>query len=357
MTLAKKYFLFLCAISFLEMSGQDIHFSQYTRSPLALNPALTSAYNDLQGSFNHKEQWRSVNAFRTSAVSFEMKFSQFPWVKVDKMTETYRKKLAKGLALGIYVYGDNAGDGNLRHNQANLSLAYHLMLNKENMLSAGLMGGIAQRSISEEELRWNNQYAGGTYNATAGSGETFADHAFTYADYSLGLLWSYGSESRYLSANDQKHLSAGISVYHVTQPRQSFLSENDLQYRRWTAHFNSLFGISNTPYSIGISALYLRQGPQSELTPGFLFKYKPKDESRYTGYVKSAAISVGCLYRVNDALVPVLLLEMDAYSIAVSYDINVSGLTPATSGRGGFEISLRFCKPSPFLYQNSNSIF
>jgi hypothetical protein len=96
----------------------------------------------------------------------------------------------------------------------------------------------------------------------------------------------------------------------------------------------------------------MRQGPLNELTFGALIKYMLKDDSKYTGYVKGAAFSLGCYYRNKDAIIPYFLVEMGYYSLGISYDTNISGLTAATSGRGGFEIALRFHMPSPFLYQN-----
>ena len=173
----------------------------------------------------------------------------------------------------------------------------------------------------------------------------------------MGVLWSYGDASRYTSANDQKHINAGISLAHFNSPGYSFISTDagDLDWK-WTANANSLIGISNSLYSVGPSVLFMQQGPLSEITFGMLFKYKFKEESKYTGYVRGAAISAGCYYRNKDAVIPFLLIELDAYSLGLSYDANISGLKTATAGRGGFEISIRFNTPSSFLYQTKSRI-
>ena len=97
------------------------------------------------------------------------------------------------------------------------------------------------------------------------------------------------------------------------------------------------------------------QGSQKEITFGTMIKYKLKEESKYTGVIKSTVLSLGCFYRNRDAVIPYFLMEMDKYTIGISYDTNISSLTAATTGRGGFEISLRFGTPSPFLYQNAKS--
>ena len=341
--LLTAYCLLLPTISF----SQDIHFSQYDFSPLTLNPALTSAYKNNQVTVHYKEQWKVANAYRTSAVTFEMKLNQKIW-----------KKLAKGLAFGINVFSDKAGDGNMKQTQANLSIAYHTLLDQNNTLSGGIMGGVAQRSISPNGLRWNNQYLGGVYDPNISSGENFSTQSFVNGDYSAGLLWSYGEGSRYMTANDQKFINAGFAVSHVGNPKQSFIGNSSEQLNwKWTVHANSLLGIENTPFSIGPSLLYMRQGAFNELTFGGLIKYKFKEASKYTGYIKGAAISAGCFYRNRDAVMPFFLIEIDRYSIGISYDTNISGLANATNGRGGFEITLRFGNPSSFNKFNAKSRF
>lgn len=334
---------------------QDIHFSQYTYSPLTLNPALTSAYKEIQGTLNYKQQWRSVKAYRTEEVTFEMKLNQKTWKKLDKYTEAFKKKLMKGLALGVNFFTDKAGDGSMRILQGNLAVAYHAALSEQNSLSLGLMGGIAQRSMSPGSLRWNSQYASGVYDPSAGSGENFGPLAYIYGDYTAGILFSHGKESAYMSSNDQKFFNMGASVSHLTQPNQSFMGSGDRLYMKYTFHTNVLIGIKNTNFSVAPSALFMRQGPTMEITFGGMIKYKLKEESKYTGIVKNSVFSAGCFYRNNDAIIPYVLLEMDRYSLGISYDTNISGLKTATTGRGGIEISFRVNNSNPFLYQNSKS--
>ena len=45
------------------------------------------------------------------------------------------------------------------------------------------------------------------------------------------------------------------------------------------------------------------------------------------------------------------MLEVANFAVGMSYDINVSSLKVASSGKGGFEISLRYTNPNPFEKQ------
>lgn len=349
--------LLFCLLVFLSscLLAQDVHFSQYTFSSLQINPPNTAVSKDLIATLQHKEQWRSVNAFRTSAGCFEMKFNQKRWTRIQKMTSTFKKKLVKGLAWGLQGFTDKAGDGGIKHTRINSSLAYHVLLDPNNTLSAGFSGGFSQRSLITDGLRWNSQYNNGTYDPSQLSGESISSSSLFFWDYGAGILWSYGDAARYMTSNDHKHFSAGVSVDHLNRPVYSFLGSNERLNRRWTGTLGSVIGIPNSPYSLCPSALYMQQGSLKELTAGLLLKYKFREESKYTGNVKGAAVSLGCFYRNKDAVIPMVLLEMDAYSLGISYDTNISGLTSVTQGRGGFEISLRFSTPSPFLYQNVKS--
>lgn len=39
------------------------------------------------------------------------------------------------------------------------------------------------------------------------------------------------------------------------------------------------------------------------------------------------------------------MFEKENFSVGLSYDLNLSGLTPSSKTRGGFEISLKYIAP------------
>lgn len=49
----------------------------------------------------------------------------------------------------------------------------------------------------------------------------------------------------------------------------------------------------------------------------------------------------GMYYRLQDAFIPIVKLNYNDFTVAVSYDLNASKLRAASNFRGGFEISLR----------------
>jgi len=78
------------------------------------------------------------------------------------------------------------------------------------------------------------------------------------------------------------------------------------------------------------------------------------EQSHYTGFMKESALTIAASYRVGDAFIPNVMLEISNFAVGVGYDVNVSGLNVASDGRGGIELFLRYINPSPFRYQNKS---
>jgi hypothetical protein len=53
-------------------------------------------------------------------------------------------------------------------------------------------------------------------------------------------------------------------------------------------------------------------------------------------------IHAGTFLRWNDAIIPVLKLDYNPFSVSISYDVNISKLKPSSYGRGGYEISISY---------------
>ena len=54
------------------------------------------------------------------------------------------------------------------------------------------------------------------------------------------------------------------------------------------------------------------------------------------------AISLGCFYRWDDAIVPLLKYQFQNWTFGLSYDVNVSKLARASRTIGAFELTLSY---------------
>jgi len=335
---------FFLLLLFAKLPAQDVHFSQCWMTPLLQNPGMAGANYDLQAIANYKDQWGSVaSPYKTFDLSFDMKLNH--------------KKAKKGfMAAGINVLSDKAGDSNMGTTQEIASVAYHIILDNKSTFGGGIMAGLAQRSISYSQLQWMNQYDGTAYNPALSSGEPAGDTRSSYANLGAGVVWAYKKGEEYISGNDQLRATLGVSVFQPHQPDYSFYNTNEKLHRKIIAHGNILYGIKNTNLCIVPGYNMTFQGRANEILFGSLLRYITKESSKYTGYVKGSAFSLGVYYRNRDALVPTFVMEMGQYTLGLSYDVNLSGLKTVSSGRGGFEISLRFVNPNPFLYKSASRI-
>jgi type IX secretion system PorP/SprF family membrane protein len=341
-------FFFFIMLATPDTSAQDIHFSQFYLAPLTQNPAMAGALYDLQGIVNYKDQWQSVTSpYRTVAVSFDMRLNS--------------KKRRKGFwAAGINIFNDKAGDAGMGITQANLTAAYHVHLNEYNTLGAGLQGGFAQHTISPGALQWGNQYDGTSYNGSLSSGEPLpaGSGSFTYLDAGAGLVWTYNntSGSRNVTDNHDLKFNLGVSVFHVNQPNYSFYNDGEKLYMKAVVHGDALISIPGTSLGVVPGFMFYRQGNVQEIYAGTMVRLKMKQESKFTGFEKGAAISMGGYYRAGDGLAAAMLLEYANYAIGFSYDFNTSPLKTASMVRGGVEVTLRFVTPNPFLKRGGSSI-
>ena len=328
----------LLVLSGLSGICQDIHFSQFNNTPLLINPALAGTAADIDATLNYKDQWRSVaSPYKTFSASYAMKLSKKRWGYYG---------------LGLTFMNDVAGDALMSNLSGLLSFSCSRKLNSNNVLGAGIQAGFHERSIIANELKWGSQYNGLNYDPSIPSGEAPPQDRFEYLDVSTGMYWNYGSEQMYISANDALRVHAGISVFHLNKPQQSFYVEGgDPLHPKLVAHGGLDFGIKNTSYALVPGFIFFKQGPAKEILAGSLFRYNIREDAKYTGYIKSASFSLGAYYRWSDALVLTSLLQISSLSIQVSYDVNVSSLRNASNGRGGVEIGIRFNNTNGYLYQ------
>jgi len=343
----KKIILSITTILALTFTkAQDIHFSQFFQAPVLNNPGNAGVFNgDFRAILNYRSQWGSIgNPFKTYAFSADGSFMKNKWRNAF-------------LGYGLFAFKDVAGETQFATTNINATLSGVVNLDRNNSLSLGIQGGYVARSINYGNLRWDNQWNGFYYDSNLPAGEVVNLGNYNFIDASAGLVWTYGQNALNMNSNDQFSARMGLAIYHINRPKQ-ILTNGDLDklYSRFSLFGEFHYGVKNTRYAFRPKFMYYQQGKQKELNIGMFFRYMIREESKYTGIFKGVSASLGAFYRAGDAFIPALLLEVANYSIGFSYDMNVSKLSNASNGNGGFEISLRFITPNPYTYgRGSNS--
>lgn len=317
-----------------QVAAQDVHFSQIKFSPLTVNPAnagLNGKYNAIA---NYRSQWNSVaDPFTTVGASFDMKFG--------------RRYNRKGfLAAGINFFHDIAGNQKMTTSNVNLSVSYHIRLNSENTLGLGVQGGYAQRGLGNADGVFASQYDGNSFDPSIASGESFKRMNFGYFDAGGGLVFNHDNMTSGSFNSGGYKLTIGAAAYHLTQPEYGFLQGgNDDLAIRYSGFVEAEFALKNPRFVIMPALYYQRQGTFQEIYGGTYIKYYITPPSRQTSLVNGFSIAYGPFYRFGDSFVNCLLIDYNGFALGISYDLNLSSLTQASKGRGGYEFMFRWTLP------------
>ena len=316
---------FFCLFITLTYSGfsQDIHFSQFFETPLLRNPALAGIFSgDLRVQAVFRSQWNSVTVpYQTGSVNAEYKL---PLGGSNDF-----------LSMGGEVLYDKAGTVALTATHILPALNYHksLSADKNMYLSIGFMGGLVQRKLDRSKMTTNSQYNGSAFDGSLGDGETFANAGYSYFDGSVGM--SFNSQ---LGESEDDNLFIGAAYHHVNHSNKiSFYQNSAIELLpKWVFSAGLRMGVTDYSY-VTFHGDYSKQGTSTETIGGVLYSLKLDDpeDPRYIFHG-------GAFIRWKDAIIPVVKMEYKPVTIAVSYDANVSQLKTASSGRGGFEVSISY---------------
>ncbi|HLV41590.1 MAG TPA: PorP/SprF family type IX secretion system membrane protein [Brumimicrobium sp.] len=333
---------------FIHFSGntQDVHFSQFWNTPLLQNPSFAGkSQGAIRAIANYRTQWASVtpNQFSSYGANFDMRFSTSP-------KENH-------FAGGISMYTDMAGSSKMRTTLVNLTAAYHLKVSNGHFLSAGLQGGINQKGIDANELRFDNQFDGTEHNAGIHSNENLSSISEIRPTVSAGVsyLWSNTFGQTNSRRIKERSINIGFAIHHFNAPQLSILTQENLGLK-YVGNFEASFQTSSS-WKINPLALVAIQNKATDIVFGSMFIYPLAQGSQLTDFNKSSSIGFGAYYRFKDAIIPAVQVQWAAFSVGLSYDVNLSQLSGASNNRGGFEINLKYVSENSIIGRQSRARF
>ncbi len=323
----------LLACSMFKTYGQDPHFSQFFEAPLLRNPSLAGLFaGDIRFQAVYRNQWQSVTTpYQTGSLNFE-----------------YKQPVGRSndfITTGFQILYDRAGVTNFTTSNLYPVINYHKSLNddKSKYLSFGVMGGYVQRRIDRSKITTNNEFDGSGYNPSLGDGETLTKFSYHYWDGSAGL--SFNSS---IAGSETDYYFIGVAYHHFNRPKNSF-------YRNPPVELNPKLVLSggvrlsvNEVSYITLQSDYSKQGDYNETIGGITYSRKIGDDYTKPLYT----IHFGGYLRWKDAFIPVLQLDYNPFSVAFSYDVNISELKAASQYQGGFEVSFTY---AGFLDRNNTT--
>jgi type IX secretion system PorP/SprF family membrane protein len=313
--------------------GQDVHFSQFYNTPMAVNPALTGVFDGIaRVCNNYRSQWSSLGkGYKTISLSGETQLRS-------------RSSENQFFGLGLIVYQDKAGEAQFKKTLAEGSFSFTTAIDDRagHWISFGLQTGINQLSFDMSKATWDEQWNGDRFDGTIPTTEIIQLPSFSYLDVNAGANYFY-------IPDDYNSVSFGASVSHLLKPNTTFYAPlmESLYGRRLTLHGSGDFALNdNRENFINPRVFFQLQGKQKELVAGGYYRNKLRFRSLYTGYQKDMFVDFGAFYRLKESVIASVRFNYYSFGIGFSYDVGVGRLSRLISANS-WEIGLSYIPPVP----------
>lgn len=299
----------------LDMSAQDVSFSQTYQAPLYLSPSYTGLTNGSRFGLNYRNQWPGVGTvFQDYSFYFDHYFERF------------------NSGLGLTWVSDNAGKGLVVDNQINILYSYEVAFTQDLFFRPGISFGFGQRSLNRSKMV--------AYTDINSIGDIFpSGSSFVFNRTKTGRIDAAASVMLY---NDQ--FSFGFAVDHLLQPDVSFTDVKNTIKPKFTVDGSYRFDYEpsyrgSEPKTITLAANFKHQYSFNQLEMGVYWYYYPIEIGLlYRGLF----FKVSGEYNNSDAVVPSIGVNIpiknNALRVGYSYDITISQLS--SFGNGAHEVSL-----------------
>ncbi len=316
---------FIVCQNILTALSQDVGFSQFYNQPLLRNPALAGIFTgDMRFTASYRNQWQSVTVpYRTFGISSEVKLPVY-FINDANLT------------LGLQLERDIAGTSEFSTTQmlpaANLSVPF---IKENSFLSFALMGGLVQQRFDPTKLVLNDQFiegSNGSFTILPSSRQVFNKTDLHYLDMSFGLSanGTIGTDIDYF---------VGVGVFHFLKPRVAFFERQEVALNKKIAANLGTYIPLNGDDDLVLYGDFFKQAKVKTFQAGMMYSHDlfvDDNENVYKG------ITAGILYRLDDAIIPVIEMHLSKFTVGLSYDVNVSKLSMASQYRGGLEVTLSY---------------
>jgi type IX secretion system PorP/SprF family membrane protein len=302
----------LFAVGVSAAQGQDVRFSSFEANPMFLNPALTGFCSQtFRAGSIYRNQWSSVSTGLNSYL-------------LNAEAQVYTNKRAKlGIGLGLEFLADVAGS--LSYGSRNIGLALSLYksfgLDGKYTISLGLKGN---RST------WSYDITNADFGQQTSDIEGIPLNSLGVYDLSAGLHW-------HSQLGKQNAFEAGFNIMHINQPTLSYFENSTIRMPIRTNIYSSFYFTKDENYGFKPLIIWQRQDNNDEIVAGSEMSMPLNSLS-----FEQKSIAFGAYYRVMDALIVTARYRFNGFNVGISYDVNISKLTPASKTYGAVELWLNY---------------
>lgn len=298
--------------------SQDIHFSQFLKSPLHLNPSLGG---------NHNAEWRLTDIYRTQWFTIKYPFHSH-YISFDK--QIYLRKAKFNVGLGMA--NDVSGDAVLGVSKYFFNLSWHPKI-KTQHLNIGIQAGYVIKSFNPERLTFPDQYDNltGYYDISLGHQDASVPVKLNYPLINSGISWN--------TKFGKIYCEAGFSLFNINMPVESFISNSNKLKMRKLGYARVIIPFSND-WNLMPAAYFTEINKASEMLNGFNFYKNINNQNNSIRQLGIGVYSRNGFKRNVDAVVLTGFMSYRKLELGMAYDLNISGLRKYSSYQGAIELSV-----------------
>jgi hypothetical protein len=129
-------------------------------------------------------------------------------------------------------------------------------------------------------------------------------------------------------------------MFHFNKPKVAFFTSNSDVTLQPKYVVNGGLTIHTTEVNrVVMYADYFTQGGNKQFLAGAMYG---TDLAENLEDERKLSLYLGAFYRMNDAIVPMVKMDMYKLGIGLSYDVTVNKLATASQMRGGFELTMSY---------------
>ncbi len=289
-----------------QLFGQYNWYSQYEYNLVNNNPAIIANDNF----------YKLVCSFKNNTIvsGYQDKLAYFSAEVPFKLSKTHDHIGGVGLTLTDDNY---AVDNLYRRTGITLTHGQSIKITSKSYLSAGLSIEYYQRKTNTDGFTSGSQWVDNQgYDASLGLGESNIYDQINLFNFSGGVYW------RLVDARKLPKAHAGIAVYNINQPNESFLdSDNKIPMRFTLSGSYRVFeknSIKLTP-----DVLINSQGSEQFYTLGGLVNYSFKNTNPFS-LIKSGSLDFGIRYTYDYSTAFIFRLNQKNTIAGVNIDLGTS---------------------------------
>ena len=311
-----RYIIILLCLNGSFVKAQDPHFSQFFMAPESVNPALIGTMLE--------SGWKIMSNYRQQWGNFGTPFNTFTLGAASKI---YNKQTSGNTLYGsMQLMADESMSGAFKSNYITSGLVDYQNLDENNSIGIGFNLSYGQRNIDYNKLNFGEQFTNGGFNTGLPTGENALGIMKSFFSLSTGLMYSYQT--------DYFRLDAGLAVFNLNTPKQTFLEDpNQSLPRRISVNVNLEYALSDQ-FLLNMNSVFQSQSSVSYINTGGSIGFDISAGRREN------IIYTGLWYRVGDSLIPYLGLQYDNVLLGFSYDIAASNQLTGSVKPTSYEFSL-----------------